>query len=180
VAVVAVLAQASVFFLTFVMGLVWDGWTYSAAVLQAAVLFFGVLVTVLRSRRRWLALAVPLMSSALSVALYAFFIEVEAAAACTPDMRGAAKQLTPMPGTRVSFNGEPANGCIARFTVPASATKSVTSHYRREFTRNGWHIVTQDSGLLQGTKNGIVMNVEVPAGEGGLIVVMEVDRTSDH
>lgn len=177
VAVGAVLAQGGVLFLTFVAGLQWGGWTYLAAVLQAALA--GALAAVLASRRRWLALAVPLTSAALSMALYAFFVEVESAAACTRDIREATGQLTPLPGNRASFHGEPANGCIARFTVPASTTESVYTNYRREFTENGWEITTRDSGPLQATKNGIDMNVEVAEGEGGL-VVMEVYHTSNR
>lgn len=177
VAVGAVLTQAGVLFLTFAAGLQWGGWTYVAAVLQAALA--GALVAVLASRRRWLALAVPLTSAALSIALYAFFVEVETAAACTQDIREATGQLAPPPGTRPRFHGEPANGCIARFTVPASATESVYTHYRREFAGNGWELATRDSGPLQATKNGIDMNVEVVEGEGGL-VVMEVYHTSDR
>jgi hypothetical protein len=164
-------------FLTFVAGLQWGGWTYLAAVLQAALL--SALVAVVASRRGWLALAVPLTSAALSMALYAFFVEVETAAACTQDIREATGQLTPLPGNRPSFHGEPANGCIARFTVPASATDSVYAHYRRELTRNDWDITTSESGPFQATKNGIDMNVEVDEGEGGL-VIMEVHHTTDR
>ena len=177
VAVGAVLTQGGVFFLTFVAGLQWGGWTYPAAVLQAALA--GALVAVLASRRGWLALTVPLTSTALSMALYAFFVEVESAAACTKDIREAAGQLTPLSGTRPSFHGEPANGCIARFTVPTSATETVYTHYRREFTGNDWEIITRDPGPLQATKNGIDINLEVAEGEGGL-VVMEVYHTSDR
>lgn len=169
------LAQGAVLFLTFVAGLQWDGWTYSAALLQA-VLLGGVLLALV-SRRSWLALAVPLISAAISLRLLLLFVEVEEDAACTSDMREATAQVEPLPGTNATFDGEVVNGCIARFTVPASKTDSVIPHYRREFARNGWEITAEESDELVATRDRIVMNVSVPEGEGGLVIV-RVDHTS--
>ncbi len=197
VLVMAALAQGGVLFLTFVMGLMWDGWTYAVALLQASLLLGAVLR--LASRRSWLALAVPLLSAALSLGLFLFFDKVESDAACTSDMREATAQVRPLPGTHVTFNGEVENGCIARFSVPASDADSVLPHYRREFTRHGWEItaeeadagcVTEDgtpcppSTGIGATKGGIRMGVEVPEGEpgsegeGSSLVLIEVGHTS--
>ncbi len=175
VLVLAVLAQGGVLLVTFALGLQWDGWTYLAAVVQALLL--GVLVVVLTLQRRWLALAVPLISAALSVGFLAFFVKVEGAAACTQDMREATAQSTSPPGVKVSFNGEPGVGCVARFTVPASETDGVLAHYRRELTRHGWAITATEPDALVATRGRIVMNVSALAGEGGL-VVMDVHHIS--
>jgi len=174
--VLTALAQAGVLLLTFVMGLMWVGWTWAAALLQA-VLLGGVLL-VLVTRRSWLALAVPLISAAISVGLFLFFVNVEADAACTSEVREAAAQVKPLPGTTVTFDGEVEVGCIARFTVPASKTASVIPHYRREFTRHGWEIAAEESDELVATKDRIRMIVMVPGGAEGGLVVIEADHNS--
>ena len=61
--------QAFVLFGTFLLGLGWPaGWTYPAALLQAAVAF-GPLLWLARERRLGLLLLVPVVSGALSVGL---------------------------------------------------------------------------------------------------------------
>lgn len=178
VLVLAALAQAAVLFFTLVAGLSWGGWSHAAALLQA-LLLFGVLL-VLTARRSWLTPLVPVISVVISLVLFLFFVRVESDAACTSEIRETTAQVRPLPGTRVTLNGEVESGCIARFTVPTSRTDSVLPHYRREFTRHGWKITAEERDALVAIKDGIVMNVEVPEGEpgiGSLVIILVDDRS---
>lgn len=175
VLVLAGLAQAAVCLGTFSMGLVWGGVTFAVAM---TVSLFGLAaVAVLARRRPPLAFLVPVVSVALSVALYQANESYLEATACTDAQLAAVATVDPPPGGRHDFEGESLNGCIARYRTDLPAD-SVTAHYRSELRREGWQI--RGGAFAEGVageKDDIIIDVTATGPlEDGLVIVSVFDK----
>lgn len=166
--------QGLVLVMTVLMGLQWGGWTYLVALAQAVVL--TIVAVALAVRWRWVAILVPLVSGALSAGLFAVGYTTETAAACSQEELAAVETLEHLPGTAVTFQGEVVNGCIARFSTDVPPAE-VIAHYREQFTQDQWVITVEDATVVVAESKGIVVNVEAPEGEGGLVIIGVADET---
>ena len=153
------LAQVVVLFFTFATGLQWDGWTYLAALLQA----LGGLIVVLALRRSWLAMAVPVISTALSAALLAVFVRVEGVSACNDREMAAVVGLRSPSGEPLEFVGT-YDGCSA--SVPTEqATEQAIKDFAANLRTHGWTVDNPDGGRMA-HKGRVVIFVE-PLTESG-------------
>lgn len=165
VGAVAVVAQLVVAWFTTVLGLGWGGVLYVLAVAQAVVAF-GVIAWLLR-RRSVAALAVPVVSAALTASLWGMATLVVRATACSDEELALAAELDAPPGIDVDLKGEMGGSgieCVARFSTEGGA-QDIAAHYLRQFAEHGWRVVTDEVGGggdgVAGEKDGIVFSVVV-------------------
>lgn len=173
VVVVALAAQCVVTFVTFVLGLVWGGWSYALANVLALLALGGIVLgaSSLKRRRVLLALlAVPVVSAVVTGVLYAAGTAMEEAAACNNPERAAVTALRSPSDETLTFDGSYEGECIARpsYVGPPDAEYR---HYVTQLKADGWRIVEEDpprSALA--TKDGMRVSVDVAPGEGMTLV----------
>ena len=166
--IVALLAQAGVVCLTFVMGLFFPGILWVVALIQAGAAI-GLVAWGAPRPFGAVALLVPVVSAGATFGLLAAANTV--AVACDDRVLDAFEQLTPPDGASLElFVGGETQDCMAEVRGPVSSAK-VFAHYRKEFERQGWRIIRERGGLLWAERDGMDINL-YPA-EGRVYVVLE-------
>jgi hypothetical protein len=160
----AVTAQAGILFVTFMMGLGWGGVLWIAALAQAAA---GIVFLAWLDARGYgpALLAVPVVSLALMLGLAA--ASNTGAVACSDRALAAFEQLPPPPGVSVeTFVGF--DGCMAETSRVQQAEDlayrsepgaEVYAHYRSEFKKHGWRIVSDGGGGLRAERNDVYIHM---------------------
>ena len=169
----ATVVQCGVVFMTFVLGLVWGGWTYALANVVAllglgAILVLGARTS--RSRPLLALLAVPVASALVTGVLYAAGTALEEAASCSPSEISAVERLRSPSGDPLTFEGSFDGECIARpdFVGPVPVEYR---HYLEQLKGDGWRVLENDvPELALVTKDGIRVSVEVVPGEGMTLI----------
>lgn len=163
VIVVLVLVQGVVAYVTFVLGLVWGGWTYALANLVTVGAFVALLLGVRASStgRLLRLLAIPVACAAATTGLYALGTTLEKAAACDDRAQEAVAGLRDPAGGPVTFEGSYEGECLARpdYVGPRSVEYR---HYVDQLQADGWRVVEEDApsyALL--TRRDVRVSIEV-------------------
>jgi hypothetical protein len=158
---VALVAQAGVQFLTFVMGLGFPGPLWVVALIQAAAALG--LVAWLAHRTSWaMVFAVPVVSSAATVGL--LWASSTVAVGCNDRVLTAFEQLPPPAGASFEmFVGGETQDCMAQIHGPVRGAE-VFTHYREEFQQHGWRITREEQGFLWAERVGMYINLYAAGG----------------
>lgn len=148
---VALALQLLVLFLTLVMGLGWGGWSHVVALLQG--LLGLVVIVLLAVRRRWAALAVPLVSAALAAGLAALGVATAPLTECSEAEETALAELSTPAGQPLEPDGRMEFGCYAQFGSELSLVE-LRSQYGPQLRERGWHVQVLDEPPPPGPEEG--------------------------
>ncbi len=171
----AIVVQVLLLYYFFVMGLGWGGFWYLANLAQALVVL--VIAGVLMVKHPLLAVPLPIVSLLLMLALHGLDPSTKTRD-CSEAELAAVAQLPPPPGSPPpTFQSEPTEGCIARFTSNLPAAK-VLDHYRLAATKAGWQLQDEPPETHSLAMSNDTMTVAVAAipQEQGLVIVSVYER----
>ena len=171
----AIVVQVLLLYYFFVMGLGWGGFWYLANLAQALVVL--LIAGVLMVKHPLLAVPLPIVSLLLMLALQGLDPSTKTKD-CSEAELAAVAQLPPPPGSPPpTFQSEPTEGCIARFTSNVPPAK-VLDHYRLAATKAGWQLQDAPPETHSLAMSNDTMTVAVAAipQEQGLVVVSVYER----